>query len=264
MRWLRRIGITLAGSAVAWLVTLLLVGWLGADCQRRKVEDRLASRMRATVTIGGLDLGLVTGHVGVDRIAIARDNLRLEVQRIDVDVLPLGLAIFQHGAGDVRIRGVTAQIAALAALDNRSGKGQPFEFDSMDIRDATVTFVVSLKDAGLSNLVGDMLGIGPVQIVLHVARAAAGHTVMRTALSWLFGLRVLDADVTLPGGAKVPVHYEGGRLKVGALEVTLTIPKLDAARELQQLRDIGIDVGTQIVALMLQKQPLFVPPEKVP
>jgi hypothetical protein len=69
---LRQAALGLAGLALAWLVALALVGWLGDGCARRRVEARLAASMRATAAVGAADLGLVTGGLALRDLRIER------------------------------------------------------------------------------------------------------------------------------------------------------------------------------------------------
>jgi hypothetical protein len=48
------------------------------------------------------------------------------------------------------------------------------------------------------------------------------------------------------------VHYADGRLRLGSYEVALEIPPLDPAHELDQLRDLAVDIGAQLVVLLLR------------
>lgn len=231
MRWLRRIGLGVLGAVVVWILALAVLGRAMAGCQRDKAERRLADRLGADVTIGDLDLGLVTGAVAVDRLHIARDDgkLRLDVAEVDADVPPLGLALFHHGLGDITVRGVDATLAP-GGLQLHGPKAPPLHVDSLELRDAT------LRLEGTTRL--------PLAIVVHVDRASAGPTTMSTALSWVFSLRTLEGHVDVPGGITFGVAYAdqvahltlpGGRV----LDVPLAIPPADPGNEKAQLRALG-------------------------
>lgn len=245
MRLARKVAIGLGGTLAVWLAALALFGWLGAGCQKRRVEARLAARMQATVAIGDLELGLVRGRVGLDDLMIEREaGLRLAIDRIDADILPLGLALFRRGAGDVVVRGVDIELSSLAALDSRRGRGPPFHFDSMRIDDADLALsaIRFLPD-----------------VTVHLERAVCGATTLRTPMSWLFALRELDATVALPGGATARLEYADGVIRLSGtligdepIELPFVIPVLEPSREIEQLAEMGValakELGRQLLA----------------
>jgi hypothetical protein len=241
----RKVLVGLGGIAGAWLAFLALFGWLGADCQRRSAEARLAGKMRASVTIGRLELGLVTGAIGVERLHVLRDDrglFRLDIARVDLDLLPLGLMLVQGGIGDVRVRGATLEVSALGALDMRGGKGKPLRFDSLDLRDSSIAIEATSVLPGLT------------RVTVHVDRSSAGATTLRTPMSWLFALRELDATLELPGGLTARLQYANGAIHISGklvgdkpIDLPFEIPRLDPARELEQLRGMGIALGKALL-----------------
>lgn len=220
-----------------WVSALFLGGYAGAGCAKDKARSRLAGSMKAAVTIGDLDLGLVRGAIGVDDIHIVKDDhgyLRIDLHRVDVDVLPLGLAMFSDSVGDVRVRGIDVEISALGALDLRGGKRTPLTFDSLAIEDAHVRVEAAHVVPGVAGL------------DVTIDRAHAGATTLRTPVSWLFALRDFDAHVELPIGGKVLLHYAAGKLTLSGsllgsapLVLPFDIPVLEPARELEQLAELG-------------------------
>ncbi len=200
--------------------------------------------MKAAVTIGDLDLGLVTGAIEVDDVHIVKDDrgyLRIDVDRVDLDVLPLGLALVSDSAGDVRVRGVDVQISALGALDLRGGVRAPMVFDSLVVENAHVRV----------DAVQVLPGLAGVDVTID--RAHAGETTLRTPLSWLFALEDLRAHFDLPFGGTVVAEYARGMLTLsggifGSTPVTLPfeIPVLEPAREVEQLAELGRSVVTEL------------------
>ncbi len=217
------------------------------------MRARLAGSMNAAVTIGNLDLGLVRGDVGVDRVQIVkadRGYLRIDVDRVDVDLLPLGLALVQDGIGDVRMRGVDVEISALGALDLRGASRTPLRFDSLVIERAHVVVQAVHVVPGVASL------------DVTIDRASAGATTLRTPLSWLFALRELTAHVDLPFGGSIGLHYARGKLRLSGsvfgstpLELPLEIPVLEPARELEQLGELGRRLLGDLVAQGLERWP---------
>ncbi len=202
MRVLRRIGAGLAAVAGLWLVILLTIGWTADGCARDRAQARLAASMRATVTIGEVDLGLVTGAIAIRDLRVLKDDrglFRLGIKQLDVDVLPLGLALLQDSVGEVHARGVDVELSALGALE-LGGEGKaPVTFDRLVIDDLHVSL------AAVS-----VLPVGRLEVT--VERAVAGKTTLRTPLSWLFALQELRARVELPLGLTVRVAYRAGTL----------------------------------------------------
>jgi hypothetical protein len=245
VRRVRNVAIALAGAFALWVVVLALFGWLGAECQARKTEERLAKKMRAQVSIGELELGLVTGEIGAEDLRIEREELglfRLAIDRVDIGRWPLGLALLQGGMGDVRVRGVHVEVTALAVLDFRGGEGPPLQFDSLEIRDADVAMEATGVFPGLA------------RITLHLERAVAGETTLRTPLSWLFALRELDATIELPGGYTARLQYAAGALRLSGtvlggepIVLPFEIPVHDPEHELEQLRAMGVALARQLV-----------------
>jgi len=241
VRTLRRIGTGLAVAAVAWIAALALFGWLGDGCARDRAERRLAASMRANVSIGAVDVGLVTGELairGVRLERVERGVLRLAIEQVDVDLPPLGLALVQDELGAVVVRGVEVELSALGVLDLRGAGGAPVSFDRLELRDAHVA------------LEGTSIVPGLARLELTIERAVAGRTTMRTPLSWLFALRELTARLALPIGLTARVTYADGVLRIAGglfgetpIVVPFAIPVLEPAREVEQLGEIGRALG---------------------
>jgi len=245
-RRIRRIVAALAGAFLTWEVVLFLGSYVGSGCAREKVRERLAGSMNAAVTIGDLRLGLVRGAVAIDDVHIVKDDrgyLRIDVARVDVDVLPLGLAMVQGSVGDVRIRDVDVEISALGALDLRGGKRTPIRFDSLVVERAHVRIEAARLVPGLAKL------------DVTIDRATAGATTLRTPLSWLFAMREFSAHVDLPIGGTVILTYASGKLRLsGAMfgsdpvELPFELPVLEPARELEQLGELGQRLVRELLA----------------
>ena len=242
-----------AGTVALWIVALALFGWLGDGCVRRRAEQRLATSMQATVTIGTLDLAPVSGGLALRDLRLERrerGSFRLAVDEVDVDLRPLGLALVQDDLGDVRVRGVDIELSLLGALDQRSRSepGEPVTFERLELRDAHVAIVATSLAPGVG------------RIDLTIERAVAGRTTMRTPLSWLFALRELIARLDLPGGLTARVSYADGTLRLAGgalgdtpLEVPFAIPVLEPARELEQLAEIGRTLARELVVRSLER-----------
>lgn len=232
----RRVGGALVGAAAAWVLALAVFGWVGDGCVRDRARDRIAASMRASVAIGDLDVGPVTGVVHLRDVVIEKRELgyfRLAIASIDADVLPLGLALLDDGVGEVVVRGVDVDVSALGAFDLRGGGDEPIRFDRLELRDVHVTLEATSLVPGLA------------RVDLTIERAVAGATTMRTPLSWLFALEVLTARLDLPAGLAVRVTFAADRLILSggpfdtSVEIPFAIPELDPAREVEQLEAIA-------------------------
>ena len=244
----RQIVVGLAGIFAVWVVLLVAIGWLGDGCARERTERRLAGSMRAKVSIGSMDLGLLTGSAELRDLTIEREErgvFRLAMKQVDVELPPLGLALFSRDLGEVVVRGVDVRVTAMGVLDLRGGSREPVTFERLDLRDARVALDAVSLVPGIAGL------------ELTVERAIAGRTTLRTPLSWLFALRELVATVHLPLGAEATLHYRDGMLTIaGALlgsdpiVIPFAIPVLEPARELEQLAAMGRALAGELAAEM--------------
>lgn len=245
VRTVAKVGLYLAAAAVAYLLALVLVGWVADDVVAGKIQARLAGSLDAQVKVGGTDLGLVTGSVTVRDLDISRDridHLGLAVRRVDVDVAPLGLVVLDREPRRIRVRGarLTVTGAAALALPPRP-EAPPVRVGGLEIED------------GVLDLMATGYWPGLVRLTITIERARAGATTLRTALSWLFTLEELVARVDLPGGMTVRLGYSGGKLSAsggffGEAPVTIdfVVPRLDAADEVAQLVALGKELGKQL------------------
>jgi hypothetical protein len=235
-----RIAGWVVGAFVVWLVVLLIGGWVGSGCARDRVADRIAHSMQAKVTIGDASLSLIRGGFTADDLTIVKDaggHLRVHVDHVDADLMPLGLTIFDRSIGTLRLRGIQLEASSRAVLEVRDRKRKPIAVDELIVDDVKV----SLMPTAL------LPGLGRVDVTVEHGRA--GPTVFRTALSWVFGLQELRARLDLPAGITIRLIYAGGKLSLAGglfgdtpVEIPFEIPKLDPEREIDQLIELGKDV----------------------
>lgn len=245
-RRLRQIAVGLVGATVFWMFLLVLMGWFGDGCARERTERRLAGSMKAKVSIGSMDIGLLTGTAELHDVKIERNDrgvFRLAIKRLDADLPPFGLALVSKQLGEVVVRGVDVQVTAMGVLDLRGGSREPVTFERLDIRDARVKLDAVSLLPGIAGL------------DLKVEHAIAGRTTLRTPLSWVFSLRELRATVDLPAGATATLHYKDGKLKIAGsmfgadpIELPFAIPVLEPARELEQLAEMGRALAAELAA----------------
>ena len=238
---LRRI-VTVAASLFAlWTVALIVAGFAAVGCQRRRVEGRIARSFEATAAFGDADLSLLRGTFHGTDLAIAKDvtagTLRVKVKQLDAELAPLGIALVDSRLRELRLSGVELEASNLALLQTRSHGGKPFAVDALELRDVHL--------AAMPTMILPSFG----RLEVHLERATAGPTVLRTALSWVFSLRSLVARVDLPGGVTIRLAYDHGRLRAQGgmfgstpVEVPFAIPVLDPAHEMEQLAALGIEL----------------------
>jgi hypothetical protein len=245
-RRLQKAAIGLAGVFATWVVLLVFIGWFGDGCARERTERRLAGSMKAKVSIGSMDLGLLTGSAELHDVRIEREDkgvFRMAIRRVDAELPPLGLALVSKRLGEVVVRGIDVQVTAMGVLDLRGATREPVTFERLDLRDAKVKLdAVSLLP-------------GVAGLELQIERAIAGPTTLRTPLSWIFALRELRATVDLPAGATATLHYKDGVLEIAGslfgsepIELPFTIPVLEPARELEQLAAMGRALAAELAA----------------
>lgn len=230
-----------AGLFALWSIALIAAGFFAEGCQRRRIEARIARTFEATVAFGDADLSLLRGKFSGTDLAIAKEvtagTLRVKVASLDAELAPLGLALIDSRLRSLRLTGVELEASSLALLRTRKGSGKPFAVDALELRDVHL--------AAMPTMLLPSFG----RLEVHLERATAGPTVLRTALSWVFSLETLVARIDLPGGVTIRVSYEGGKLRAQGgmfgstpVEVPFAIPVLDPAREMEQLQALGIEL----------------------
>jgi hypothetical protein len=196
--------------------------------------------MQARATIGDASLSLVRGGFTAEDLTIVKDvggHLKVHVEHVDADLMPLGLALVDRSIGTLQLRGIVLEASSRAVLEVRDRKRKPIAVDELIVDDAKV----SLMPTAL------VPGLGRIDVTIEHGRA--GPTVFRTALSWVFSLEELQARLDLPAGITVRLIYKHGKLSLqGGLfgqtpvEVPFEIPKLDPTREIDQLVELGKDL----------------------
>jgi hypothetical protein len=253
VRLLRRLGLGLVGLVLLWLVTLLLIGWLADGCVRDRAVARLGGSLGARVAIDDLDLALVRGTIGIDGLHIERDDrgyLRLDIDRVDAEIAPAGLALFDRDLGAIRVRGVDFEVSALGALARRDGAGggEPVTFESIEVEDVKMRLEATSWWPGLAKL--DVV----------VERARAGRTTLRTPMSWLFALRELTARIDLTETISIRLRYAAGMITLSGslfdqpVELPFQIPILEPAREVEQLAQMGKALVAELVKHYARKK----------
>lgn len=247
-----RRALAIAATALAvWLVVLVILGFALGGRTGQRVADRLGDSLQATGEVGDADLALVRGAFSIEKLALRRDDgighLALTVDDIRCDLPPLGLAVVWRECRELYVRGVRLEVSTLALFDFKRPRPSPFRVHDVVIEDAVLAFSPSALAPGLG------------RVEIRVVRAEAGATVFKSPLSWIYALRDLRAELSLPAGLAVQLAYRDGKLRASGslfgstpVELPFALPVADvaddAAGEMKKLLRAFRDVGEQLIA----------------
>jgi len=242
---LKQVGAALGALAALWLLGLLVAGFAARGCVKRRAERRLRASMQAEVSIGAVELSLLRGRLGFDRLHLERRGrglLRIDIAHAETAVWPLGLVVVQPGLGALSARDVDLEITALAALDLGGGRRAPLRFDRLELTRLRLALEATSVLPGLA------------RVNLAIDHVVVGPTTLRTPLSWVFGLRELRAHLELSTGGTAELDYRGdGKLRITGplfgprtLVIDFVIPALDPEHELEQLAALARKVGAEL------------------
>ncbi len=190
MRHLRRIGIGVAVAVGGWIIALVLLGTLGADAARTRLEADVARALGAEVRVDALDLALVRGVVEVRGVRLHKatsGELDVEVVAARADVAPLGAVLASQRLRTLTARGVTVRATSREVLTGQVLGDRPLVADAITIDDARV-------ELGAGTL------LPGIALTIDARRVRAGPTRLVTPLSWVLALRELDARLDVVGG----------------------------------------------------------------
>lgn len=219
---------------------LVIAGALAGDRVADTVRARLATSLDGEATVGDAAVDLVRGRVAVTRVGAERHHLgtlRLDVERIEVDLAPLGAVLFDRDPRAIRIAGAHLLVSGAGALDGIEHRDHaPLHTGAVEIVDSELTIVATTMWPELA------------RVRLAIERVAAGDTTFRTPLSWVFTLEELIARVELPGSLSFELRYRDGALTArGSFfgDTPITVPVSLAYRP-------GVDEATQLRAIAVQ------------
>ncbi|HVV81810.1 MAG TPA: hypothetical protein VHE35_01980 [Kofleriaceae bacterium] len=240
----RVVALAAGGALAGYLVLLVVVGWATGGMVARDVRARLAASLDADADVGGARVSLVRGAASIRDISVRREHdgyLSLDLDRLDLDVAPLGAVLWDRDPRAVSVRGGRLEVTGLGVLRlPRRPAHPPIRVGALALDDCAIV----LATAGM------MTGLTRVQLTIE--RARSGETVLRTALSWLFTLQELVARVELAGGVTVRLEYRGGVLSAaggpfGAVPVVIPFEIPPAGDdEVEQLAAIGKQLGKEL------------------
>jgi hypothetical protein len=246
---MRRLAIAALALVVAWLVALVIIGVVAGREQPGKIAARVGESLQGSATIAAVDLALVRGELAIEGLAVHRDDdvghLALDVPDVRCELVPLGGALVDRGCRELAVRGVKLEVSSLALFHIHHAKHPPVHADHIAIDAATLEFSPSafLPELG--------------KVSVHVDRAEAGATTLRTPLSWICAMTFLDATIELPAGIALHLTYANGELgAAGSLfgaspvlvPVELPQPADDPRDETAAIVAWGERVAEQLVA----------------
>jgi hypothetical protein len=245
VRRVARIGLGLAVLSAAYLIFLVIAGWIAASIVADKIQTRLAGSLDAEVHVGDADVGLISGAVAIDNLHLERnriDTLTLDIRRLEVDIAPMGWVVFDRAPRHVRVLDGRLTISGAGALILPPRAKQP------PIRLGALTI-----ENGVIDLMATGYWPGLARMVITIESAHADATTLRTGLSWLFTLQDLVARIDLPAGITVRIQYSDGKLSAsggffGTTPVTIPfqLPVYDNRDEVAQLLAMGKELGKQL------------------
>lgn len=235
-----------AAIAAGFLAVLVVAGWIAGGVAARELRDKLAATLDGRAEVGDVSVALVRGRLVATGVSVEREHygtLRLEIDRIDVDVAPLGWVAIDRTPRAIRVDGARLLITGAGALDlPPRPRAAPIEVGAVEITGGEITIAAASSWAQLAR----------VRLVLDHVRA--GRTRFVTPLSWLFALEALSARVELPGDVAFTVTYADGALTArGSFfgDAPLTVPftprGTPGADEPAQLRALAFDLGKRLV-----------------
>jgi hypothetical protein len=248
---IRRVAKIVAALLAAWIVIIVVLGWVLGGSTAERVTARLGESLQATATHRDASLALVRGRLEFRGLALRRDDaigkLTLDVADVRCELSPLGLALLGGDCSELAVSGVRMEVSTAALFRVQRPKRQPIHAERVIVEDATLAFAPSA-------FVPDLGGI-----TIKIERAEAGPTTFKTPLSFLFNLRELRARLDLPAGITMRLHYRGGVLSAtGSLfgstpvELPVTLPVADAAEdaqsEVKRLVRFGKDLAERLLA----------------
>jgi hypothetical protein len=234
-----------------WLLLLFLLGFALGSRQERKTTERLAESQQAIVTIESSDLALIRGRWAMQGLALRHDSaigkLSIDVAGVRCELGPLGWALVDRSCSELAVSGVRMEVSSTQVFKQKRPKRKAMRADHVVIDDAVLVFA----PGALSPATG--------RIEIAIEHAESGPTLFRTPLSWLLTLEELRATVSLPANITVALGYANGVMTAASslfgstpVEMPLQLPAAATARdgreEMQQLLELGKDIGRRLVA----------------
>lgn len=232
------------GGAIAYLALLIVLGFALRGTVASTVRDRLAVSLDGQATVGDATLDLVRGGATVRELVVERQHLgtlRLAIDRVEVDLAPLGAVVLAREARMVRVVGAHLTIAGAGALELPPRPPSMVTVGGLDVTASDVDLVVTTAWPELAH------------VRLVIERFRAGRTTFRTPLSWVFALEELDARVELTGTTGFALRYRDGRLSAQGgvfgdtpVDIEVTLPRDPGPDEPARLRALAFELAKRL------------------
>jgi hypothetical protein len=204
---LRRLVVFALAACGAYLLLLVGLGVAVRGCVAERVEQRMAEALDAEVKVGSTSLNLLSGSIELRDIRVERHSgghVAIHIERIAVDVAPLGWVAFDRDPEHVDVRRVRMSVDVPGVLT----------LPEQPERTPVHTGGMYLEDVMLEMRVIDWLpGLGRVEMAID--RARTGPVALQGSLDWVFAVRELNASAELPGPVDVTIGYAEGMLGLG-------------------------------------------------
>jgi hypothetical protein len=187
-RWL----VGLAALPVVYVLGLVAMGFALRGCVTDRVAERLSLALDADVSIGDSSLSLLRGNLELEDVAVHRDHagaVDIAIDRIDVDLAPLGWVAFDRDVDYALVDGMRIEISARGLYDlaERRKRIVPIPIGELDLRRSSI---VIMPTALLPDL-------GRIDVALD--RVHTTGVSLRHGLSWMFNMQELTASVEALG-----------------------------------------------------------------
>lgn len=214
----RKVGYGLVALAALYVVALLLAGVVAEQKVADRIKTRLGDSLDAEVTVGDVEVSVISGRATIRDLKIRRDRgglIEIDCPRIVVRFRAGGGYLFDRSLAKVTLHEPSLSVSALGAFALRRRVGEPLVIDELVV------------DSGKIKVLGSQVLPGLARVDLAIERARARNVVLKTGVSWVFGLDILVARASVGSALEVGVGYDGDTVSLeGALfgSVPLRIP----------------------------------------
>ena len=204
---MKRFVLGAACAAAIYAALLVVLGFALRGWVTEKVRARLATALDATVTIEDSSLSLLFGNIELEDVHIVREHggtADIHVAHIDADLAPFGLMLLDRDVDHAAVSGGRIELSArgIHGLYERRKHLQPIPIGELELTDTRIT----VMPTSLLPMAG--------RIDVRLDRVHAVDVTLRSALSWVHGMRELAATVDALGFT-ASVTYDGTMLGLG-------------------------------------------------
>jgi hypothetical protein len=251
---MRRLVVGLLTVGVIYLIFIFAGGFVLRGCAAERVRQRLADALDADVTIGSSSLSIWRGELELEDIEIHRSHggaADIRIDSIDADLAGWGALVWNRDVRRAEVRGVDMHISARGLVEVARRKREPLRVHELVLDDAVITISPTALLPGLG------------EVTVRLQHTTSRGVELAHGLSWLSGLRALDAKIDLPAGlGSASAAFAQGALTVAAsmvgggrpLTVPFKMPEVDPdAYEIDQLKAIAKELVRSAGKTLLEK-----------